>query len=163
MDQRERERKYNLQSASTEIDVKADFIERKMVEKWVCGKTKFLIRSLVVQWENQSSLDACITVIRPWPSQALLSFCPITPFVSFLIFLPNYTLLFQKFIPFIDRDGKLLIFHRIDTKFYQFLITNIFIIRHYCYILRNNFQLLLLNIISISNEIFRKNVNVFIR
>lgn len=129
-----------------------------MVEKWVCGKTKFLIRSLVVQWENQSSLDACITVIRPWPSQALLSFCPITPFHRKFsdFFLPNYNYtlrsFLQKFIPF--ERNKLLIFHRMDIKFYQFL--NIFIIKRYYYILRNDFELL--NTIFISNEIFR---NVF--
>lgn len=126
-----------------------------MVEKWVCGKTKFLIRSLVVQWKNQSFLDACITVIRPWPSQALLSFCPITlhSIVSFLIFfLPNYnyTLRFflQKFIPF----RKKWIENSIN------FLTNIFIIKRYYYILCNDFELL--NTISISNEIFR---DVFIR
>lgn len=41
-----------------------------------------------------------------------------------------------------------------DVKFYQFL--NIFIIKRYYYILRNDFELL--NTIFISNEIFR---NVF--
>lgn len=48
----------------------------------------------------------------------------------------------------------MLIFHRMDVKFYQFL--NIFIIKRYYYILRNDFELL--NTIFISNEIFR---NVF--
>lgn len=48
----------------------------------------------------------------------------------------------------------MLIFHKMDVKFYQFL--NIFIIKRYYYILRNDFELL--NIIFISNEIFR---NVF--
>lgn len=48
----------------------------------------------------------------------------------------------------------MLIFHKIDVKFYQFL--NIFIIKRYYYILRNDFELL--NTIFISNEIFR---NVF--
>lgn len=48
----------------------------------------------------------------------------------------------------------MLIFHKMDVKFYQFL--NIFIIKRYYYILRNDFELL--NTIFISNEIFR---NVF--
>lgn len=48
----------------------------------------------------------------------------------------------------------MLIFHRMDVKFYQFL--NIFIIKRYYYILRNDFELL--NTIFISNEIFH---NVF--
>lgn len=48
----------------------------------------------------------------------------------------------------------MLIFHKMDVKFYQFL--NIFIIKRYYYILRNDFELL--NTIFISNEIFH---NVF--
>lgn len=76
------------------------------------------------------------------------------PIFFYLIIIILCVLFFKNLSHSKEIINLMLIFHKMDVKFYQFL--NIFIIKRYYYILRNDFELL--NTIFISNEIFR---NVF--
>lgn len=64
----------NWRSAATEIDIKADSIERKMPEKWVSVKTKFSFgHSMFDGKTNHRS-----KLVSRLFDRTLLSCCPIT-------------------------------------------------------------------------------------